>query len=343
MKPNVSIIILNWNGYEDTLECLESLYQIDYPNYNVIVVDNGSEDDSIKIIKDYCAGKIKIGSDFFDYDINNKPIDIYEFCEENSEVITCISNQFFNNNNHNKLILIKNNKNYGFAEGNNIAIKFVINNLNSDYILLLNNDTVTESNFLEKLVSIGTNDTNVGIIGPNIYYYDSPNLLQSSGAEINWNKGSSRLLNNLDSKNVVEVDYVSGCALLAKTELFSKIGFLNSEYFAYWEEADFCIRAINKGYKVINISNSKVYHKISSSTGKKGVYHYYMRRNMFWFMKQHASLNQRVSFFAYYFLFKIWVDSFSLFIYKKDINSVFYLLKGTLDGLFKNNKSLRIS
>ena len=59
MLPSVSIIVLNWNGWEDTIECLESLYKIDYDNFNILIIDNNSEDDSIKKIKDYCNGIIK--------------------------------------------------------------------------------------------------------------------------------------------------------------------------------------------------------------------------------------------------------------------------------------------
>ena len=63
--PKVVIIILNWNGWKDTIECLESLYHITYPNYTVILVDNGSVDDSIEQIRSYCAGKIQVESTFF--------------------------------------------------------------------------------------------------------------------------------------------------------------------------------------------------------------------------------------------------------------------------------------
>ena len=70
--PRVAIIILNWNGWEDTIECLESLYQITYPNYDVIVVDNGSEDESIEKIKEYCEGEIKVESKFFECNPINK-------------------------------------------------------------------------------------------------------------------------------------------------------------------------------------------------------------------------------------------------------------------------------
>ena len=83
--PKVSIIILNWNGWKDTVECLESLYQITYPNYDVIVVDNGSEDESIEKIKRYCKGEIKVESKFFDYLPTNKPIKIIEYTREEAE------------------------------------------------------------------------------------------------------------------------------------------------------------------------------------------------------------------------------------------------------------------
>ena len=85
ISPKVSIIILNWNGWEDTIECLESLYQITYPNYDVIVVDNGSEDDSIEKIKEYAEGKVRVESKFFEYDSRNKPIKIMEYTRGEAE------------------------------------------------------------------------------------------------------------------------------------------------------------------------------------------------------------------------------------------------------------------
>ena len=75
---NVVIIILNWNGWQETIECLESLYQLNYSNYEVIVVDNNSTDESIKKITEYCNGEIKINSPFFRYDPSNKPIKVLE-------------------------------------------------------------------------------------------------------------------------------------------------------------------------------------------------------------------------------------------------------------------------
>ncbi|ACJ17344.1 glycosyltransferase family protein [Thermococcus onnurineus NA1] len=81
-SPRISIIILNWNGWRDTIECLESLYRITYPNYDVIVVDNASQDDSIEKIKEYAEGKIEVNLKFFKYNPNNKPIKVFEVSED---------------------------------------------------------------------------------------------------------------------------------------------------------------------------------------------------------------------------------------------------------------------
>ncbi len=66
-NPTVAIIILNWNGWADTIECLESIFQNNYPNYKVVLVDNNSSDDSLQKIKDYTEGKLAVESKFFDY------------------------------------------------------------------------------------------------------------------------------------------------------------------------------------------------------------------------------------------------------------------------------------
>jgi GT2 family glycosyltransferase len=132
--PHVSIIILNWNGSEDTVECLESVYKIKYPNYNIILLDNASNDESLEKIRGYLEGKIKVKSPFFEY-ARNKPLKFREYLKNEIESLKNRDNHYLNK----ELILIKNDKNYGFTEGNNIGIRYALNTLNSDYILLLNN------------------------------------------------------------------------------------------------------------------------------------------------------------------------------------------------------------
>jgi GT2 family glycosyltransferase len=333
-RPKVSIIILNWNGWKDTIECLESLYQINYPNYDVLVVDNHSEDDSIEKIKQYCTGKLKVESKFFEYKMENKPIQIFEYFEDKIED-SKMNDEFKANK---KLILIKNNKNYGFAEGNNIGIRFMLKNLDSDYTLLLNNDTTVSNLFLDELVEAAENSS-VGIVGPTIYYYHHPNKIQSAGAYFSWKKGQGSLLraNEIDDHehlDVLQVDYVSGCCLLSKKDVFLKCGLLDSEYFAYWEEVDFCMRAKKAGFNVIYTPKSRVWHKVSSTSQKiKGLYGYYISRNMFWFMHKNASKVQFCSFLIYFTGFNFWFMSSLFLLYERDLPGFKNFLKGIKDGL----------
>ena len=233
--------------------------------------------------------------------------------------------------------IIENRENLGFAKGNNVGIKRAMEKV-VDYVLLLNNDTIVDKEFLKGLVRAAESDRNVGIVGPTIYYYTSPNRIQSAGVKIYWNTGNQNLLraNDLDigPHKIEEVDYVSGCALLAKSELFEKIGFLNTEYFAYWEETDWCISAKKAGYKVLCIPNAKIWHKGQSSTNKiSGLHTYYMTRNMFWFMKKHACRRDFIVFLAYFFGFQFWYKNSILLIYHRDFNKFTFFCKGINDGL----------
>ena len=339
--PKVSIIILNWNGWMGTMECLESLYQITYPNYDIIVVDNGSEDESIEKIKEYAEGKIEVESKFFEYSSENKPIKIIERTREEAEAGGGKEEEIKEFPPNKKLIIIKNEKNYGFAEGNNIAMRYAMKALNPDYVLLLNNDTVVDKEFLDELVRVAEGDDKIGVVGPTVYWYSDQNRIQSAGVKLNWNKGVGNILrsNEIDNgkfNEIVEVDYVAGCALLAKSELFEKIGYLNLDYFAYWEETDWCVRVHKAGYKVLYIPKAKIWHKRSSTTKKtSGFYEYHMARNMFWFMKQHATRRQYLSFLLYFFGFRFWFTSGIHLVYHKDINGFISFFRGIIDGITK--------
>lgn len=337
--PKVAIMLLNWNGWQDTLECLESVYQINYPNFDVIVVDNGSEDESILKIKHYCEGAIEPKSEFFCYNKFNKPINILEYTR--SEVCKTIAwtrtDLPFNKN----LTLIKNEKNFGFAEGNNIAIKYALNVLGSKYILMLNNDTVVDTEFLIELVNVVECDTTIGIIGPIIYHYWSPNKIQSAGVMLCWYTGKAIILRSNeicsdDHNGLVDVDYVTGCALLAKAELINNIGYLNPAYFAYWEETDWCIRAHKAGYRVICDQKSQIWHKGSSTSKKLSGFHaYHITRNKFWFMRQHATSKQYFLFIIYFFGFHFLFTSMIYIMDQRDFGAFISFLRGVKDGTTK--------
>ncbi len=340
MNPKVAIIILNWNGWKDTIECLESLFQIAYPLYEVVIVDNGSKDGSLQKINDYATGKIKTESKFFDYSLENKPIYVKEYSKNELETSVSRSETIKNPASRENLILIKNYDNYGFAEGNNIGIRFALNNLNPDYILLLNNDTVVDPCFLNELINTAENDSLIGVLGPTVYEYKSPEEIQSAGARIYWNKGEVINLTSHESKYPGEpedVDSVIGCALLAKSELFHKIGYLSKDYFAYMEETEWCVRAHKESYRIVHVPKGKIWHKGGATSNKiTGFTLFHHTRNKFWFMKKHSSKKQYFSFLIYFFGFRAWMIIGGILYRQKRkeiLPSFISFLKGIRDGI----------
>jgi len=230
--PKVSIIILNWNGLEDTIECLESLKKITYPNYEVIVVDNASEGDDVKILKEK----------FGDY-----------------------------------IHIIENDKNYGFAEGNNIGMRYALSSSAPTHLMLLNNDTVVAPDFLEELVKVAESEAEIGIVGPKIYYYDfegRKNVIWFAGGKIEWWRRwvyphIGRNDKDLPQyQNLTTVDWVSGAAMMLKSSIIRELSFLDSQYFFGDEDVDYCLRARKHGFKIVYVSTARVWHKVGVSRDK---------------------------------------------------------------------------
>ena len=334
MTPKVAIIILNWNGWLDTIECLESIYQIDYPNYCVIVVDNGSEDNSVEKIKEYCEGKIEVTSKYFKYNSSNKPIKVIEYTRQEIETINNIDSKKFFTNKY--LILIKNEKNYGFPEGNNIGIKFALKALNPDYILLLNNDTVVDKHFLKELVKIAEKDRSVGIVAPKQFSYWNPNepILRAHTlsfikliAETLFASKEKRREQERDYDR--EVDWAQASCLLVRKEVIKKIDLLDSKYFLTWEDLDWCISARKAGYKIIHSSKSKFWHKVSRSTRKSPVTCYFEARNAFLFCRKHKDYSPLIFVITVVILFSKFVNVIRAY----DRRSFISFCRGIIDGI----------
>lgn len=325
-NPKVSIIILNWNGWKDTIECLESLYQINYPHYEVILIDNNSSDNSINKIEEYCNGKIVIKSPFFEYNSCNKPIKYSIGTDEEKASLE-------------KLILIKNKKNAGFAEGNNIGIRYALKNLNPDYILLLNNDTVVDKNFLAEMLKVSESNNKIGITGPKIYYYDESNRIWFARGKISWKfcRGLNIGYNELDIgqyNQVSEMEYASGCTFLIKKEVIDKIGLIDKRFFLYFEEIDWTLRAAKMGYKSVFVPKGKIWHKVSKSGGgiKGKIGLYYVTRNRWLFMKKWAKKTDFL-FFVIYQAIGALVLPLVLSIYYRKLELFMTYYKGALDGV----------
>jgi GT2 family glycosyltransferase len=329
-SPNVAIVILNWNGWEDTIECLESVFQIDYPNYNVVLVDNHSTDDSIKKIIAYAEGKITVESTFFEYSHYNKPLN-YQILDKNRNIDI---------NPNKQLTLILNHKNEGFAEGNNIGMRYTLKNLESKYVLLLNNDTVVDKYFLDSLVKEGENNEKIGLLGPKIYYYDEPEVIWCVGGKIDWKLARGRHIGNQEfDRGQYQIkkhfDYISGAALLIKRELLEDVGLLDEKYFLYFEETDLELKAALNSYENIYIPESKIWHKVSRSGGgiSKEVGLYYITRNRWIFMKKWAKPGDFLIFFILQIIMAIILPIF-LSIYYKNKKLFITYYRGIWDGIF---------
>jgi len=224
--PKVSIIIINWNGLQDTTECLDSLKKITYPNYEVIVVDNASSGDDVRILKEK----------FGDY-----------------------------------IHVIANDQNYGFPAACNIAMKYALSK-GTDYMLLLNNDTVVDPEFLSRLVEIAECDSSIGIVGSKILYYHQPNKIQAAGGRIIWwlgwiyNYGEEEDVGQYEQ--VAERDIIWGTSFLMKKMVLDKISFMDPYFFLGVEEYDYCTRAKRAGFKLVYVPQSKVWHKSAVSRAK---------------------------------------------------------------------------
>lgn len=332
-SKSVAIIILNWNGWRDTIECLESLYQNNYQNYSVIVVDNNSDDESVQKIKEYCNGEIKVESPFFNYDSSKKPINFVETTPNLDIKIHDFKSS------SGSLILVKNDKNEGFAEGNNIGIRYAINNLNSDYILLLNNDTVVDKNFLVEMLKVAENDDKIGVAGPKIYYYDEPNKIWFAGGKISWKccRGLNIGNNEIDTwqyEKVTEVEYVSGCAFLIKKEVVEKIGLFEKIFFLYFEEIDWTLRASKFDYKSVYVPKGRIWHKVSRSGGgiKGKVGLYYITKNRWLIMKKWAKTTDFLFFIGYQAVGALILPLFLSIYYKKSELFMAYY-RGLYDGI----------
>jgi GT2 family glycosyltransferase len=312
-NPKVSIIILNYNGWKNTINCLESVFNLDYSNFQVVVVDNGSKDNSIEYLRKWTKGKLKSILSFPDHQHFNslneieKPLNFLEYGREESfinhvqyysnykETFICKSST--RESEQKALIIIDTKKNLGYAGGNNVGIRFSLNYLNADYIMILNNDTVVNSNLIEKLIEVFSFHEEAGIAGPLEYSYNEPYSIQSAGGRFRLYTGRHELLKN-SLQRVKSVDWLIGCCMLIKKDLFYNLGYFDERYFLYVEEVDFAYRVKKGGYKTYITPETCIWHKGGKKGGKTfdELYDFYVLRNRLLFALKHLKYNQLLIF-----------------------------------------------
>lgn len=214
-NPKVSVIILNWNGREILDDCLKSWKKVRYLAKEIIVVNNGSTDDSA------------------------------EFLKKNYKNV--------------KVIEIK--KNVWFAKANNIGLKHAT----GKYILFLNNDTTVTPDFLKPLVDDLEKDKILGAVQPKIRQMGDSDRLDSIGSFFTstgflYHYGYGQNEKEKKFNKRMEIFSAKGACFLVRRSLIEKIGLFDEDFFAYFEESDFCHRIWLSGHTIIYEPKSEIYH-----------------------------------------------------------------------------------
>jgi GT2 family glycosyltransferase len=199
-------------------------------------------------------------------------------------------------------IILAQKENLRFGGGNNIGIRYALEQ-GAELICLLNNDTTVDKDFLTHLVHCIQSDKKCGMVAPKVYYHDEPNRIWFAGSEISMWTGTMRHVGirevdhgQRDASR--EIDYATGCCLLARKEVIEKVGMLDETFFMYTEDADWSMRARRVGYSIMFEPKSRVWHKLSVASG--GHLSFFKMKNKFIsnfrFFFRYASLPQKLVF-----------------------------------------------
>jgi GT2 family glycosyltransferase len=246
-RPLLFVIILNHHHYEDTLDCLASLYRNDYENIKTVLLDTVSARDMTEFI----------------------------------------------HRQYPQVQIIPLPDNLGYAGNNNIGIKLALAQ-GADWVLILNDDTELDAKCLSFLMETAALDPNIGIVGPMVYHFNEPDVIQSAGGILDkhWN-GIHLGQNETDQgqfPSAHAVNWISGCAILVRRALIEQVGMLDPDYFLYWEEIDWCVRARRAGWKIIHVPQAKLWHKgVQRDYQPNPLVTYYSTRNHLFLLAKHKA------------------------------------------------------
>lgn len=298
VAPLVYIVLLNWNGWKDTLECLESVFRLDYPAFRVIVCDNDSGDASLEHIQAWADGRQEAPVGTLALGARprpalRKPVPWVVYDRKQAEAGGLADEQA-------PLVLIRTGGNLGFAGGNNVGLRYAQARADHGYAWLLNNDTVVETDALSALVDHMRRRPGAGICGSKLVFYHRPDQVQAwGGASYDEVRGYVTPIGMFApvtaSADVAAIEarmaYAVGASMLVSAALLSEVGLMTEDYFLYSEEIDWACRARGR-YSLAYADLSVVYHKEggsigSSSTGTQSALAiHYLYRNRVRFIRR---------------------------------------------------------
>jgi len=267
-SPKVDIVILNWNGWPDTIECLESLRQLTYPDYRIVLIDNGSTDESVERIRTWCLDKIP----------------------------------------SQQLILIQTGENLGFAGGNNVALEYGLREGVGYFWLLNNDTVLDPQSLTELIdvvksdPSIGLAGPLVLFYRQPRSIYAAGLSISKVGRRVR-RIGLGQAPDDPCFQEPRDVEGLAGCALFVRREVLQTVGLFDERYFLYMEEVDLCTRAIQNHFRCVLVPRARIWHKgWGSVKNDPGLMEYYLARSQILYLRKFSSGGRYVlDVFAYVF------------------------------------------
>jgi GT2 family glycosyltransferase len=203
------------------------------------------------------------------------------------------------------IVLTRNQENVGFAAATNQGITQAISD-GCEYVLILNNDVLFPPEFFAELVK-GLVNNKADLVAPLTYYFDSPNVIWAAGGRLQHLLGYRPVhlgMCESDHGQFVrdqKIEFAPGSAILARRDVFARVGFFDEAFFTYWEDVDFAVRALRAGLQMFLIPRAKLWHKVSSLAGMNSQFqrYYAVRNHAFYIHKHCGAFHSAVLSFAY--------------------------------------------
>ncbi len=289
---SIAIILVNWDGYAYTKACLDSLEKVPEPAFQVILVDNGSQNSEGEQLKAQFP----------------------------------------------QVHLIANQDNLGFTGGNNVGIRYALEQ-GFEQVLLLNNDTTVAPSFLKELQTT-LDQPGQGVAQPLILFANATQTLWSAGGK--WNSLFGRAITLGDRVPIEKyrvgtktLDWATGCCMLVSRAALLEAGLLNEAYFAYFEDVEWSLRIRKAGFRIGLAENALIYHEAGAASKKRNAegtlsprVFYFLVRNQLFLLRQHSILLG----YPYHLLrFLSWAGYFMIRGRFQKLSAVFH---GIREGLF---------
>jgi GT2 family glycosyltransferase len=312
----LNVLIVNYNTWEDTIECIESIGKSNYKKVRIFIVDNNSKDDSVEKIGNWVSRNKKfklIKSNIKSFNNDWKNLD------------------FLSNNT--PLTIFSSSENLGFAKANNLFLQKFIESTSNEFLLMLNPDTVLFPNTIDELVKSYDRDI-LEIVGLKIKDYQSDKVLAVGG--YNYNSLIGSIKPNFRNKNY-NLSYIHGGAVFLNNKTLKRVGLLPTDYFLYFEDHDWCYNALRKNIRLSVCSSAVCKDKVGTSIGRGFMSQYYYTFNVLLFSKKYFKV--KMPFVIIYQFFRV----IYFFLFKKNFDAGKGILRGLYDYIAYGKRKIKIS